>query len=185
MTNNGIKSSYKVSGINDYKSYPIDKITLISRILHFKNFNPNDSLYGILPIASAAKSINLHHKILEWNMALLKNSVKPSGSLELQDSNGSLNNEQFERIKEQFYDNFSGSANSGRPLILEGGIKWSESHNAESMEKFLELKDSVSRDIASAFNIPAQMLGIAGDNTYSNMQEARLAFWEENIIPLL
>ena len=36
-----------------------------------------------------------------------------------------------------------------------------------------------------AFNVPPQLLGINGDNTYSNMQEARLALWEENIIPLL
>ena len=49
----------------------------------------------------------------------------------------------------------------------------------------LELKDSSARDIAIAFNVPPQLLGINGDNTYSNMQEARLALWEENIIPLL
>ena len=69
--------------------------------------------------------------------------------------------------------------------MLEGGLKWQETNNAERFEKFLELKDSSARDIAIAFNIPPQLLGINGDNTYSNMQEARLALWEENIVPLL
>ena len=87
-----------------------------------------------------------------------------------QDGNGYLSDEQFERLQQQFYDNFRGFSNSGKPLIL---------------EKFLELKDSSARDIAIAFNIPPQLLGINGDNTYSNMQEARFALWEENIIPLL
>ncbi len=122
---------------------------------------------------------------MDWNKALLKNAVKPSGALVFQDGNGYLTDEQFERLQQQFYDNFSGSSNSGKPLVLEGGLKWQETNNAEKFEKFLELKDSSARDIAIAFNIPPQLLGINGDNTYSNMQEARLALWEENIIPLL
>jgi phage portal protein BeeE len=36
-----------------------------------------------------------------------------------------------------------------------------------------------------AFNVPPQLLGVKGDNTYSNMHSARLALWEETIIPLL
>jgi HK97 family phage portal protein len=115
----------------------------------------------------------------------LKHSIRPSGALVFQDGSGYLTDEQFERLQQQFYENFSGANNSGKPLILEGGLKWQEMHAAERFEKFIELKDSTARDIAIAFNIPPQLLGINGDNTYSNMQEARLALWEENIIPLL
>ena len=122
---------------------------------------------------------------MDWNKSLLKNATRPSGALVFQDGNGYLSDEQFERLQQQFYDNFSGASNSGKPLILEGGLKWQETSNAERFEKFLELKDSSARDIAIAFNVPPQLLGINGDNTYSNMQEARLALWEENIIPLL
>ncbi len=50
---------------------------------------------------------------------------------------------------------------------------------------FIEAKNSAAREIALAFGIPPQLLGINGDNTYSNMQEARLALWEETLIPLL
>lgn len=165
--------------------FPIDKISRQSKLLHIKNFNPADNNYGLPSIAAAAKAINLHHKTLEWNMSLLRNSSRPSGALVFQDGNGYLSDDQFERLKEQFYDNFSGSMNSGKPLILEGGLKWQDTSSAERFEKFLELKDSIARDIAIAFNVPPQLLGINGDNTYSNMQEARLALWEENIIPLL
>jgi len=177
--------AYKYRSLSGEKIYSIDHISRISRILHLKNYNPANSLYGISSIQAAAKSINLYAKTLEWNKALLKNAVKPSGALVFQDGNGYLTDEQFERLQQQFYDNFSGSSNSGKPLILEGGLKWQETNNAEKFEKFLELKDSSARDIAIAFNVPPQLLGINGDNTYSNMQEARLALWEENIIPLL
>ena len=47
------------------------------------------------------------------------------------------------------------------------------------------MKHSAARDIALAFGVPPQMLGIPGDSTYSNYKEARNAFWEETILPLL
>jgi HK97 family phage portal protein len=50
---------------------------------------------------------------------------------------------------------------------------------------FIESKNSAAREIALSFGVPPQLLGISGDNTYSNMQEARLALWEETLIPLL
>ena len=49
----------------------------------------------------------------------------------------------------------------------------------------LSTKNTASRDIALAFGVPPQLLGIPGDNTYSNYQEARLALWEETVVPLL
>ena len=180
-----IVSAYKYRTARNEQNYTIDPISRVSRVLHLKNYNPTDDVNGLSSLAAASKPIHLHAKIMDWNKSLLKNATRPSGALVFQDGNGYLSEEQFERLQQQFYDGFSGSSNSGKPLILEGGLKWQETNNAERFEKFIELKDSSARDIAIAFNVPPQLLGISGDNTYSNMQEARLALWEENIIPLL
>lgn len=174
---------YRISNMEEI--FPIDTDSKFSKILHLKNYNPSDSEYGLSCLSSASKAINLHSKIMDWNKSLLKNAIRPSGALVFKDGNGYLTDEQFERLQQQFYQNFSGSSNSGKPLILEGGLKWQETSNAERFEKFLELKDSSAKDIAIAFNVPPQLLGITSDLTYSNMQEARFALWEENIIPLL
>jgi HK97 family phage portal protein len=178
-------SAYKYKGARNVRNYSIDPISRVSRILHLKNYHPSDDIGGLSSLAAAAKPIHLHAKIMDWNKSLLKNATRPSGALVFQDGNGYLSEEQFERLQQQFYDGFSGASNSGKPLILEGGLKWQETNNAERFEKFIELKDSSARDIAMAFNVPSQLLGISGDIAYSNMQEARLALWEENIIPLL
>ena len=180
-----IISAYKYNSAKGQQYYSIDPISRISRVLHLKNYNPTDDNLGLSSLSAAEKPIHLHGKIMDWNKSLLKNAIRPSGALVFQDGNGYLSEEQFERLQQQFYDGFSGASNSGKPLILEGGLKWQETNNAERFEKFIELKDSSARDIAIAFNVPPQLLGISGDNTYSNMQEARLALWEENIIPLL
>lgn len=177
--------AYKYKGGDQEQTFTIDPISRMSCILHLKNYNPSDGQQGLSSLSAASKAINLYAKIMDWNKSLLKNAIRPSGALIFQDGNGYLTEEQFERLQQQFHDNFSGASNSGKPLILEGGLKWQETSNAERFEKFIELKDSSARDIAVAFNVPPQLLGFNGDNTYSNMQEARLALWEENIMPLL
>ena len=49
----------------------------------------------------------------------------------------------------------------------------------------IDAKYSAARDVALAFGVPPQLLGIPGDNTYSNYAEARLSFWEDTVLPLL
>jgi phage portal protein BeeE len=40
---------------------------------------------------------------------------------------------------------------------------------------FVEAKNGAARDIALAFGVPPMLLGIPGDNTYANYQEANRA----------
>jgi hypothetical protein len=42
-----------------------------------------------------------------------------------------------------------------------------------------------AQDIALVFGVPAQLIGVGDAQTYNNMAEARLALYEETIIPLL
>lgn len=49
---------------------------------------------------------------------------------------------------------------------------------------FIQSKNASARDIALAFGVPPQLLGIPGDATYNNLQEARVSLWEQTILPL-
>ncbi len=154
-------------------------------ILHMKNYNPLSKKYGMSCLDPASMPITLYNQVVQWNYALLKNGARPSGALILKDSNSYLSEEQFERLRDQLLQKYTSSSNSGAPLLLEGGLDWKEmSINPKDMD-FMESKNSAAREIALAFGVPPQLLGINGDNTYSNMQEARLALWEETLIPLL
>lgn len=177
--------AYRYNSINGEKIYHIDKVTRMSKILHLKNYHPTNKYYGLSCLDPASIAVELHMQATNWNNSLLKNGARPSGALIVKDSNGYLTDEQFERLQEQLYEKFTGSHNSGKPLLLEGGLDWQEmSINPKDMD-FIESKNSAAREIALAFGVPPQLLGINGDNTYSNMQEARLALWEETLIPLL
>ncbi len=177
--------AYKYNSANNHKIYPIDRISRMSKILHLKNYHPSDSHYGLSCLSAASMSINLHNRATIWNNSLLRNGARPSGALIVKDDNTQLTDEQFDRLQAQLSEKFTGSTNSGKPLLLEGGLDWREMSISPKDMDFIESKNSASREIALAFGVPPQLLGINGDTTYSNMQEARLGLWEETLIPLL
>ncbi len=174
------------NGNKDYK-YAVDKISGQSDILHIKNFHPLDEHFGLSPIESAAYSIDQHNQASVWNQSLLQNGAKPSGALVVKSGEGYLGvltDEQHQRIKRQIDEEFSGANNAGRPLLLEGGLDWKEMSLSPKDMDFISSKHTSAREIALAFGVPPQLLGIPGDNTYSNLAEARLEFWEQTILTL-
>src|SRR3546814_13501213 len=50
---------------------------------------------------------------------------------------------------------------------------------------FTETKAAAAREIALAFGVPPMLLGLPGDNTYANYQEANRALWRLTILPLV
>lgn len=184
----GVPKAYRYTIDNKNIDIPVDPITGQSRILHLKNFHPLDDWYGLSPMEAASYSIDQHNQCGAWNQALLQNGARPSGALMVKAGEGQpghLSEMQYGRLKQQLDEQFSGASNAGRPLLLEGGLEWKEmSLNPKDMD-FINIKHSAARDVALAFGVPAQLLGIPGDNTYANLKEARLALWEQTIIPLL
>ena len=96
-----------------------------------------------------------------------------------------MSDEQFDRLKAELDESFSGARNAGRPLLLEGGLDWKALSMTPKDMDFVEAKAIAAREIALAFGIPPMLLGIPGDNTYSNYQEAQRAFWRQTVIPLV
>lgn len=154
-------------------------------IIHIKAMHPTDDHYGAGAMRAADEAIALHNAASRWNRALLDNAARPSGALvyDAGDS-GSLTSEQFERLREELNSAFSGQANAGRPMLLDGGLKWQSMALSPADMDFAELKSGAARDIALAFGVPPMLLGLPGDNTYSNYREANRALWRLTLLPL-
>ncbi|MCS0501080.1 phage portal protein [Ancylobacter mangrovi] len=152
-------------------------------ILHVALFNPLDDYYGAPPLEAAQIALDLHNAAGAWNKALLDNAARPSGAL-VYGGGTNLSDEQFDRLKEELEANFSGAANAGRPLLLEGGLDWRPLSLSPKDMDFLEAKNAAAREIALAFGVPPMMLGIPGDATYANYAEASRVLWRQTVLPL-
>jgi HK97 family phage portal protein len=154
-------------------------------VLHVKLFNPLDDYYGMSPLEAAARAIDTHNSAAGWNKAMLDNAARPSGALVFSGGDGTMTQEQFSRLKAELEENFQGAANAGRPMVLEGGLDWKEMGYSPKDMEFIAAKDSAAREIALAFGVPPMLLGIPGDNTFSNYAEANRTFWCQTVIPML
>ena len=153
-------------------------------ILHVRLFHPANDHYGMSPIEAAATAIDIHNTASGWNKALLDNAARPSGALVLAAREGRLTGEQYERLKDELEAGFQGARNAGRPLLLEGGLDWRPLSLSPKDMDFIEAKNTAAREIALALGVPPMLLGIPGDNTYANLQEATRSFWRQTVLPL-
>ncbi len=155
-------------------------------LLHLKLFHPLDDHGGFSPLGAAGAALDLHNAAASWNKALLDNSARPSGALVYQPKEGgNLSPDQYERLRAELETGYSGAVNAGRPLLLEGGLDWKAMGLSPKDMDFIEAKNAAARDIALAFGVPPMLLGIPGDATYANYQEANRAFYRLTVVPLL
>jgi HK97 family phage portal protein len=156
-------------------------------ILHMRLFNPIDDYYGLSPLEAAARSIDVHNAAGAWSKAVLDNAARPSGALIFKAGEGvaNLTSEQHARLKEELEGSFQGSANAGRPMVLEGGLDWKPMSLTPKEMEFIETKHQAAREVALAFGVPPMLLGIPGDNTFANYAEANRTFWRQTVLPLV
>ena len=175
---------YRV-GDNVTRLLPEDAAGRIS-IIHLKALHPLDDHYGLGCVSAAAGAVAIHNAATVWNKALLDNAARPSGAMVFDPGDGSvMSPDQFERVKREMEVAFSGAANAGRPMLLEGGLNWKAMSLSPAEMDFVGLKAAAAREIALAFGVPPMLMGLPGDNSYANYREANKALWRQTILPLL
>ena len=170
------------------KAVRIDALDELGRpnLIHLKGFHPSDDHYGAGCLDAAGEAVAVHNAASAWNRALLDNGARPSGALvyEPGEAGATLTPDQFERLKAELAAAYAGAANAGRPMLLEGGLRWQGLSLSPADMDFATLKAAAARDIALAFGVPPMLLGLPGDSTYANYREANRALWRLTLLPL-
>lgn len=158
----------------------------MSPVCHLKTFHPQDDHYGFSPLQAAAVAVDVHNSASAWSKALLDNAARPSGAIVYKgaDGAGSLSPDQYDRLVGEMEAHHQGARNAGRPMLLEGGLDWKPMGFSPSDMEFQKTKEAAAREIAIAFGVPPMLLGIPGDATYANYQEANRAFYRLTVLPL-
>jgi len=154
-------------------------------LIHIRHFHPADDHYGAGCLSAADQAVATHNAAAAWNRQLLENAARPSGALVYDPGdNATLTTDQFDRLRAELANAFSGHPNAGRPMLLEGGLKWQSMSMSPADMDFATLKAAAARDIALAFGVPPMLLGLPGDSTYANYREANRALWRLTLLPL-
>lgn len=159
----------------------------VPAVCHVRAFHPQDDHYGLSPLQAAAQALDVHNSASRWSKALLDNAARPSGAIVYTgaDGAGGLSADQYDRLVSEMETHHQGARNAGRPMLLEGGLDWKPMGFSPSDMEFQKTKESAAREIALAFGVPPMLLGIPGDATFANYQEANRAFYRLTVLPLV
>jgi len=173
---------YKVGA----RKHRFDMTGAVQPICHVRSFHPQDDHYGLSPMQAAASALDVHNSASRWSKSLLDNAARPSGAIVYRgtDGQGQLGQDQYDRLLDEMASQHQGAGNAGRPMLLEGGLDWKPMGFSPSDMEFQKTKESAAREVALAFGVPPMLLGLPGDATFANYQEAHRAFYRLSVLPL-
>ena len=159
----------------------------LAPVCHIRSFHPQDDHYGFSPLQAAAVALDVHVAASRWSKALLDNAARPSGAIVYKgvDGQSALSPDQYDRLLSEMEAHHQGARNAGRPMLLEGGLDWKPMGFSPSDMEFQQTKEAAAREIAMAFGVPPMLIGIQGEATYANYQEANRAFFRLTVLPLV
>lgn len=163
------------------KIWKVNQVTGDSQIKHFRSFHPLNDFYGMSPIEAAAHNIDQHNESDMWNMSLLKNAAAPSGALETDQAMGA---DEIQLMLDQWRQRKQGAENAGNVVALTHGMKWHGLSMSPRDMLLIQSKSFSARFICLALGVPPFIIGLPEGATFTNFSEARLALWDETIIPL-
>lgn len=146
----------------------------------------NNEYYGTDGINAIYLQCLKYFETNRHNLSILKNGARPSGALVLKNTKegctNNLSDKQFERLKQQLNDEYSGSLNTGKPLLLEGGLEFTPMNLTEKDMDFLEGIKFDAKSIFSNLGIPLALVG-EGSTTYNSYPDSRLALYQDYVLP--
>lgn len=149
-------------------------------ILHFKLDDPNSDVYGLSPLDSLQHTVASDLFAMRFNKKFFENSASSGLILSMKNST----KEEVERNREWLDQNYVGTENAHRPMILEGDIDIKSSTQKLQEMQFIEGRKFNRQEILSGLDIDPSKLGISEDSNRSTSKEADNTFRQETIAPL-
>lgn len=87
-----------------------------------------------------------------------------------------LSEKQYNMLRAQIRDNYSGSGNAGESLILDGGADFKPVQNNPQQAAVLDFRNLTTVDISQIFKVPLHLLSQLDKSTFSNMEQQNQDF---------
>ncbi|MCE1164984.1 MAG: phage portal protein [Bacteroidetes bacterium] len=149
-------------------------------ILHFLIPDPDNSFLG----KSIISGFNFTQEIDYLQNLYQKNFYKNDAAVGmLLESEKSLSDNVFERLRNEFRDQYEGSENAGKTIILEGGIKAKPYQAFPKDVEILPSRKMIRDEILAMFRVPKIILGVAEEVNRATARESMKIFNDYVIKP--
>jgi HK97 family phage portal protein len=162
---------YRVMGSSGSKVFSPDEV------VQFGEGDP-DAPIAPSPLEAMQYTISLFDAMYRAFTSYFQNAMRPSGVLTM----GQMpDDRELGIIREQIKELFSGSENSGKPLITSG--QWKSMSEGTSWSDLLELIRLSRDEVAAGYQIPPPILGILDGAIKANVSELREMYLRDLVAP--
>ncbi|MFM9937530.1 MAG: phage portal protein [Novosphingobium sp.] len=140
----------------------------------------DDGLVGRSRISRAPDAVGNAISLQAFSAHAWANQAQPSGAVEI---DGALNQANYERLRAQFTQNYTGPKHAGKVLILDNKAQWkSISVSPEDAEVLASRRFSVE-ELCRLFQVPPPIVQDYTHNTFTNSAQASLWFAQFSLAP--
>lgn len=152
-------------------------------VLHVKRLNTG-GLLGTSILAGLREAVGLAIATEEHGSNLFKNGAKPSGILE---HPATLSEDAAKHLRRQWEEMYSGTNNTGKTIVLEEAMKYSQLTMSSVDAEWLESRKFQVEEIARAFRIPLYMLQHTENSTSygTGLEQQSRGYYDQTLMPYL
>lgn len=147
-----------------------------SQMLHIRGLG--DEIVGKSVIDYAKNNLGLGKSAEDFGAKFFENGATASGVLS---TDQKLSDRAIENLRKSYDDTYSGVNNSNKMMILEEGLKYTQTSIAPDSAQFLETRQFAITDIARWFSVPPHKIAELTNATFSNIEEQELNFVKHTI----
>jgi HK97 family phage portal protein len=160
----------------DGEKIPLD----LDQVMGIQMPNPLDPFRGLGPVQAILVDADSIKYSAAWNLNFFMNGAEPGGIIEIPNT---LGDPEFDQFRDRWRQAHQGVSNAHRVALVEGGGKWVDRKYSHDDMQFSELRQ-VSRDaIREAFKVHGHMLGDADDVNLANATAAEITFARRSTVP--
>jgi HK97 family phage portal protein len=149
-------------------------------IYHLRDRNDDGGPVGVSRLTRAAGVLGNAQALAEFSGSMWRNSINPSGSIEVE---GKIGPEAFGQLQERWRQLYSGPHNAGRALVLDQGAKFKPISVSPEDAELLESRKFAVSELCRIYGVPPPLIQDYSHNTFTNSQEASRWFASNTLTP--
>ena len=135
---------------------------------------------GKATLEAASDSVQTDDYARDYNRSFFENSAQPGVVLEYPTT---LSQEQLQRLKADWNQQYGGPRNQNRTAVAHGGLKINRLEQTHADMQFSEQRKYSRDEILAIFRVPKEILGIFEDANYAGSKTANSVFAMRTVDP--
>lgn len=156
----------------------------VQDVLAFSNFDPLEFYGGTSPSKVVARLIDIDTNVSDYIKVFFQNSAMLRGVIKTKNT---LTDSEAARLRSRWRDQYGGVSNWGDVAVMDNDAQYIPMGSSFNDMAFSDLDARTEARICMTYGIPPILIGskIGLDrSTFSNYKEARLAFWQDTMMPI-